>query len=217
MKEVRISDISMKLFSNSKEVSLTFKKKLELVKLLDKLSVAVIETEGIEQEKSDSLRIKSMALAVKNSVLAVPLTQMSAECADKTWEALKEAKKPRIQVVAADSPAQMEYIHHLKADKMITKVVETIEYCKKYTDDIEFIADDATRSDSEFLYNIIEAAINAGATTVTVSDAAGAMLPREFSDFIENIYKNVSALKDVTLGISCSNDLSMADACAVRS
>ena len=58
MKEVRISDISMKLFSNSKEVSLTFKKKLELVKLLDKLSVAVIETEGIEQEKSDSLRIK---------------------------------------------------------------------------------------------------------------------------------------------------------------
>lgn len=215
MKEVRISDISMKLFSNSKEVSLTFKKKLELVKLLDKLSVAVIETEGIEQEKSDSLRIKSMALAVKNSVLAVPLTQMSAECADKTWEALKEAKNPRIQVVAAVSPAQMEYIHHLKADKMITKVVETIEYCKKYTDNIEFIADDATRSDSEFLYNIIEAAINAGATTVTVSDAAGTMLPREFSDFIENIYKNVSALKDVTLGISCSNDLSMADACAV--
>lgn len=95
MKEVRISDISMKLFSNSKEVSLTFKKKLELVKLLDKLSVAVIETEGIEQEKSDSLRIKSMALAVKNSVLAVPLTQMSAECADKTWEALKEAKKTK--------------------------------------------------------------------------------------------------------------------------
>ena len=198
MKEVRISDISMKLFSNSKEVSLTFKKKLELVKLLDKLSVAVIETEGIEQEKSDSLRIKSMALAVKNSVLAVPLTQMSAECADKTWEALKEAKNPRIQVVAAVRPAQMEYIHHLKADKMITKVVETIEYCKKYTDNIEFIADDATRSDSEFLYNIIEAAINAGATTVTVSDAAGTMLPREFSDFIENIYKNVSALKDVT-------------------
>ena len=215
MRDVRISDVSMKLFSNAKEVSLTFKKKLELVKLLDKLSVAVIETEGIEQEKVDSLRIKSMASAVKNSVLAVPLTEMSTACADLTWASLKEAKKPRLQVVAAVSPAQMEYIHHMKADKMLAKVTETIEYCKKYTDDVEFIADDATRSDVEFLYKVIDGAIKAGATTVTVSDAAGTMIPEEFSKFVEELYNRVPALKEVTLGIACSNDLSMADACAV--
>lgn len=215
MRDVRISDVSMKLFSNAKEVSLTFKKKLELVKLLDKLSVAVIETEGIEQEKVDSLRIKSMASAVKNSVLAVPLTEMSTACADLTWTSLKEAKNPRLQVVAAVSPAQMEYIHHMKADKMLAKVTETIEYCKKYTDDVEFIADDATRSDVEFLYKVIDGAIKAGATTVTVSDAAGTMIPEEFSKFVEELYNRVPALKEVTLGIACSNDLSMADACAV--
>ena len=215
MRDVRISDVSMKLFSNAKEVSLTFKKKLELVKLLDKLSVAVIETEGIEQEKVDSLRIKSMASAVKNSVLAVPLTEMSTACADLTWASLKEAKNPRLQVVAAVSPAQMEYIHHMKADKMLAKVTETIEYCKKYTDDVEFIADDATRSDVEFLYKVIDGAIKAGATTVTVSDAAGTMIPEEFSKFVEELYNRVPALKEVTLGIACSNDLSMADACAV--
>ena len=215
MRDVRISDVSMKLFSNAKEVSLTFKKKLELVKLLDKLSVAVIETEGIEQEKVDSLRIKSMASAVKNSVLAVPLTEMSSACADLTWASLKEAKKPRLQVVAAVSPAQMEYIHHMKADKMLAKVTETIEYCKKYTDDVEFIADDATRSDVDFLYKVIDGAIKAGATTVTVSDAAGTMIPEEFSKFVEALYEKVPDLKNVTLGIACSNDLSMADACAV--
>ena len=215
MREVRISDVSMKLFSNSKEVSLTFKKKLELAKLLDKLSVAVIETEGIEQEKVDSLRIKSMASAIKNSVLAVPLTDISTACADLTWASLKEAKNPRLQVVAAVSPAQMEYIHHMKADKMLTKVTETISYCKTLTDDVEFIADDATRSDVEFLYKIVAAAIEAGATTITVSDAAGTMLPAEFTEFINGLYENVAALNDVTLGISCSNDLSMADACAV--
>lgn len=215
MREVRISDVSMKLFSNSKEVSLTFKKKLELAKLLDKLSVAVIETEGIEQEKVDSLRIKSMASAIKNSVLAVPLTDISTACADLTWASLKEAKNPRLQVVAAVSPAQMEYIHHMKADKMLTKVTETISYCKTLTDDVEFIADDATRSDVEFLYKIVAAAIEAGATTITVSDAAGTMLPAEFTEFINGLYENVTALNDVTLGISCSNDLSMADACAV--
>ena len=215
MREVRISDVSMKLFSNSKEVSLTFKKKLELAKLLDKLSVAVIETEGIEQEKVDSLRIKSMASAIKNSVLAVPLTDISTACADLTWASLKEAKNPRLQVVAAVSPAQMEYIHHMKADKMLTKVTETISYCKTLTDDVEFIADDATRSDVEFLYKIVAAAIEAGATTITVSDAAGTMLPAEFTEFINGLYENVAALNDVTLGIACSNDLSMADACAV--
>ncbi|MDO4188095.1 MAG: alpha-isopropylmalate synthase regulatory domain-containing protein [Lachnospiraceae bacterium] len=215
MREVRISDVSMKLFSNSKEVSLTFKKKLELAKLLDKLSVGVIEAEGIEQEKVDSLRIKSMASAVKNSVLAVPLSDMSKECADLTWASVKEANHPRLQVVAAVSPAQMEYIHHMKADKMFAKVTETIEYCKTLTDDVEFIADDATRSDVDFLYKVIDGAINAGATTVTVSDAAGTMLPAEFTEFVNNIYENVPALKDVVLGIACSNDLSMADACAV--
>ena len=215
MREVRISDVSMKLFSNSKEVSLTFKKKLELAKLLDKLSVGVIEAEGIEQEKVDSLRIKSMASAVKNSVLAVPLSDMSKECADLTWASVKEANHPRLQVVAAVSPAQMEYIHHMKADKMFAKVTETIEYCKTLTDDVEFIADDATRSDVDFLYRVIDGAIKAGATTVTVSDAAGTMLPAEFTEFVNNIYENVPALKDVVLGIACSNDLSMADACAV--
>ena len=215
MREVRISDVSMKLFSNAKDVSLTFKKKLELAKLLDKLSVAVIEVEGIEQEKVDSLRIKSMASAIKNSTLAVPLTQISKECADLTWASLKEAKNPRIQVVAAVSPAQMEYIHHMKADKMLAKVTETIEYCKTLTDDVEFIADDATRSDNEFLYKIVDGAIKAGATTVTVCDAAGTMLPAEFTEFINDLYENAPALKDVVLGIACSNDLSMADACAV--
>ena len=156
MKEVRISDVSMKHFSSSKEVSLTFKKKLELVKLLDKLAVSVVEAEGIEQEKVDSLRIKSMASAVKNSILAVPLTEISTACADLTWASLKEAKKPRLQVVAAVSPAQMEYIHHMKADKMIAKITEVITYCKGLTNDIEFIADDATRSDVNFLYKIVD-------------------------------------------------------------
>lgn len=215
MREVKISDVSMKFFSNSKEVSLTFKKKLELAKLLDKLSVSVIEAEGIEQEKVDSLRIKSMAMAVKNSVLAVPLTAISTECADLTWGALKEAKHPRLQVVAAVSTAQMEYIHHMKADKMAAKVSETIAYCKKFTDDVEFVADDATRSDIEFLYRIVKEAIEAGATTVTVCDAAGSMLPDEFVKFLDGLYENVPSLNDVVLGIGCSNDLSMADACAI--
>ena len=101
MNEVRISDVTMK--QNGKGFSLSFKEKLELSKLLDRLSVSVIELEGIEQTKIDSLRIKSVASAVKNSILAVPVS-LSRESVQITWNALKEARHPRLQVVASVSP-----------------------------------------------------------------------------------------------------------------
>ncbi len=214
MREVRISDITMKQSGNHKEISLTFKEKLEMAKLLDRLGVDVIEAEGIEQTKIDSLRIKSIASSVRNSILAVPV-YLNNDSIQITWKALKEAGSPRLQVPAAISPAQMEYIHHLKAPAMLAAIEDTVSACRALTEDVEFIADDATRADESFLYEAIRTAIRAGAGTVTVCDAAGTMLPEEFGVFIDKIYENVPALRDVTLGISCSDELSMADACAV--
>ena len=121
MREVRICDVTMKQSGRTKDISLTFKEKLETAKLLDRLGVAVIEIEGIEQRKIDGLRIKSIASSVKNSVLAVPVS-LSPESVGLTWSALKEAAHPRLQVPAAISPAQMEYIHHLKAPAMLTAI-----------------------------------------------------------------------------------------------
>ena len=97
MNKIRISDITMKQTGN--EISLSFKEKIELSKLLDKLGVSVIELEPIEQPKIDSLRIKSVAAAVKNSTVAVPVG-LSSESVQMTWSALKEAKSPRLQVCA---------------------------------------------------------------------------------------------------------------------
>ncbi|MBQ9613210.1 MAG: hypothetical protein IJV14_11600 [Lachnospiraceae bacterium] len=214
MREVRISDGTMKQSGHTKEISLTFKEKLEMAKLLDRLGVAVIEAEGIEQTKIDSLRIKSIASSVKNSILAVPV-KLNQESVSITWNALKLARSPRLQVPAAISPTQMEYIHHLKAPAMLTAIEDTVRACRNLTEDVEFIADDATRSDQDFLYKAVRAAIEAGASTITICDAAGTMLPDEFTQFLETLYENVPELKDVVLGVSCSDDLSMADACAV--
>ena len=214
MNQVRISDVTMK--QTGKEFSLSFKEKLEIPKLLDRLNVDVIELEGITQPKIDALRIKSIASTVKNSIIAVPVA-LCPESVDATWNALKEAKHPRLQVVASVSPVQMEYLFHKKPDAMLKAVEETIAACCTKTSDVEFIADDATRSDSAFLYKIIKTAIAAGAKTITVCDATGAILPTEFSAFLDDLYENVAELKDVVLGISCSNELAMADACAVAS
>ncbi len=214
MEQIRISDITMK--QTGKEFSLSFKEKLEIPKLLDKLEVSVIELEGIEQPKIDALRIKSVASTVKNSIVAVPVA-LSTASVEATWNALKEAKHPRLQVFASVSPVQMEYLFHKKPAAMLSAIEETIKACSTKTSDVEFIADDATRSDSAFLYQAIETAITAGAKTITICDATGAILPDELGTFIDAIYENVPALKDVVLGVSCSNELAMADACAIES
>ena len=211
MKQIRISDVTMK--QTGAEISLSFREKIELSKLLDKLGVSVIELEPLVQAKIDALRIKSVAAAVKNSIVAVPVA-LNSESVAMTWNALKEAKQARLQVCAPVSPVQMEYLFHKKPDAMIQSVCQTIKECCALCQDVEFVADDATRSDPAFLYEVLTAAIEAGAKTVTVCDTAGAMLPNEFTAFIRDLYAGVPTLADVTLGISCSDSLSMADSCA---
>ena len=212
MNQIRISDITMK--QTGKDFSLSFKEKLEIPKLLDKLSVTVIELEGISQPKIDPLRIKSVASTVKNSIVAVPVS-LSCDSVTTTWNALKEAKHPRLQVVASVSPVQMEYLFHKKPAAMLKAIEEIVTACVEKTEDVEFIADDATRSDAAFLYEAIQTAIRSGAKTVTICDATGAMLPDEFGAFIDALYENVPELSDIVLGVSCSNELAMADACAI--
>ncbi|MBP3616522.1 MAG: hypothetical protein J6J38_00615 [Lachnospiraceae bacterium] len=212
MNQIRISDTTLK--QTGKDFSLSFKEKIELPKLLDKLNVDVIELEGISQPKVDALRIKSIASTVKNSIVAVPVS-LNKESVEATWNAVKEAKSPRLQVFASVSPVQMEYLFHKKPDAMLKTIEEIVTACCEKTSDVEFIADDATRSDAAFLYQAIRIAIAAGAKTVTVCDATGAMLPEEFTEFLDALNANVPELADVVLGLSCSNELAMADACAI--
>lgn len=213
MKTVRISDVTMKLFPMGGE-SLSFREKIELAKLLDRLGVPVIELEGIEKPKVDALRIKSIASAVKESCVAVPVA-LGGENAGAVWEALKEAVCPRLQVPAPVSPVQMEYLCHKKPAAMLETVKQTVSACRRYTDNVEFIAEDAGRADAAFLYAAVAAAIEAGAAVVTLCDAAGVMLPEEFAAFVEAAYAAVPALKDVTLGVYCDNTLRLADASAM--
>ncbi|MBQ3329122.1 MAG: hypothetical protein IJG88_04125 [Eggerthellaceae bacterium] len=214
MREIRVSDVTMRRAAGQKDLSLSFKEKLEMAKLLDHLGVSAIEVEGVQNAKADSLRIKSLASLVRNSTLAVPV-QMDVENIETVWNALKEAAHPRLIVKAAVSPARMEYVHRKKADAMLEDIATTIAECRKRADDVEFIADDATRADGAYLREAIGAAIKAGATVVTVCDAAGAMLPDEFADFIRALKADIPELADVTLGVSCSDELYMADACAI--
>ena len=212
MNTIKLSDVTMKQAQDG--FSLSFKEKIELAKLLDKLGVAIIELEGIQNTRIDSLRIKSIAAAVSGSVVAVPV-QLTPDSPAQVWSALQQAKFPRLQVCAAVSAVQMEYLFHKKPEAMLSGIADTVAACKALCADVEFLADDATRADPEFLANAIKSAITAGATTVTVCDTAGLMLPAEFGAFIKGLYTQIPELKAVNVGVSCCNALSMADACAV--
>ena len=214
MKDVRVCDVTMKQFARSNAFSLSFKEKLETAKLLDRLGASVIEIEGIERAKADSLLIKSIASIAKNSMLAVPVA-LGGENLELTWKSLAEAKSARLQVEASVSPAQIEYIYRKKAAAMAQSIVDTIKMCAEKTSTVEFVAIDAGRSDMDYLEDVIAQAIEAGATTVTVCDTAGKMLPGEFAQFIRDLYQAVPALANVALGVSCSDDLAMADACVI--
>lgn len=210
MEEVRLSDMTMKTLGGG----LSFREKIELAKQLDRLGVSVIEIEGIENAKVDALRVKSIASAVDGGIVAVPVA-LSKDGVDAAWNALRDAKRPRLQVVAPVSTVQMEYLCHKKPDAMLALIRELVAYCREKCADVEFVADDATRAEAGYLASALRAAIEAGAATVTVCDAAGAMLPREFAAFFEGLYEAVPALRGVILGVGCSDELSMADACAV--
>ena len=215
MREVRISDVTMKEAAFTKALTLSFKEKLEIAKLLDRLGASLIEIEGISSPKADALRIKSIASIITNSIVAVPVKLEDDENAEQVSKALKDAPNARLQVQASVSPTQIEYIYHKKPNTMVEAIVSTVAKCTSLCSDVEFVAEDATRSDMEYLSSCIEKAVEAGATTVTLKDMAGKMLPEEFAQFITDLKACTPALEKVSLGISCSDELYMADACAI--
>ena len=133
MNKIRISDVTMKQFSQTS--GLSFREKIEMSKLLDKLGVDLIELEPIVQPKIDALRIKSVAAAVQRSAVAVPVS-LNPESVRATWNALKDARHPRLQVCAPVSPVQMEYLHHKKPAAMIEAVRQTIADCLALCPDV---------------------------------------------------------------------------------
>ena len=214
MQNIRIADVTLKEAQNVPGMTLSFKEKLEIAKQIDKLGAAVIELPPVVNEVSDAILIKSMASGVKTSVLAVPCA-LNEEGIEAVWAALKEAKHPRLQLIVPTSTVQMEFLCRKKAPAMLALISELTAKAKSLCADVEFIAQDATRSERDFLYKAVAAAVEAGATVVTLSDDAGLMTPQEFLQFFEEMKTAVPEVKDVTLGVQCSDECNMGCACAV--
>ncbi|MBQ4348802.1 MAG: hypothetical protein IJC79_04205 [Clostridia bacterium] len=209
MQKLTVSDITLKQSAKSTDYTLSFREKIEIAKLLNKIHVSVIELPAIVKEKTDMLLIKSVASCVHHSVVAVPVNLQEGDV-ERVAEALKGAAKPRIQIQVPVSTVQMEYICGKKPAAVLEMIKDLTIRAKALCTDVEFIADDATRSDIDFLYKAVESAVENGATTVTVCDTAGTMFPDEISDFISDLIKNVPSCENINIGVQCSNAIEMA-------
>ena len=216
MKKIIISDLTMREESKLRDLNLTFKEKLEFARELDRLGVDVIETAPLSGKKADVLLIRTLAALLKSSTLSCTVGRDTASV-EETWKAVKDAPRRRLLVNLPVSAPQMEYIVHTKGAKMLEMVKELVSASAALTDEVEFSAEDATRAEPEFLYKVIDTAIAAGAKIITLCDTAGKLLPRELSEFITDVKRNVPALEGVKLSVQCSDELNMATSCVFTS
>ena len=214
MGNILISDVTLRQERRRTEAALSFREKLEIARALDRLRLSGVELPSIQNEKADTLLVKSIASAVKDSrvVLSAALT---AEGVEQAYAAVREAKSPCLQIAVPTSTAQMEYICHKKPDQILSLIGELVKKAKSLCKEVEFVAEDATRSEAAFLYRAIDAAVQAGADIVTLADGSEGMLPARFGQFIRDAYANVPALSGVLLGVQCADGLSLAAACAL--
>lgn len=211
MKKVFITDKTL----TGLTAELSFREKTEIAKYLDKLGADFIELPAIKNEKSDVLLVKNIAGIIENTAVSITagVSSESIECAAGC---IKDAKMPVINIALPLSPAGMEYICSLKPDKMLGKISENVSLAKSRCGKVSFTALDATRSEQDFLCKALEAAINAGADSVTLCDDAGVTDAEEFGCFTEYIKSNVKGIENVDVFVDISDAINLSVACAAE-
>ena len=206
---VRIFDTTLRDGEQSPGCSMNLKEKLEMANQLDKLGVDIMEAGFAIASPGDFASVKSIAKNIKNSSVA-SLARALTKDIDAAAEALKEAKFPRIHTFIATSDIHMAYKLKMTPQQVLERAREMVKYAKKYCGDIEFSAEDASRSNPEFLYKVFEAVIQAGATTINVPDTVGYTSPEEFAALIRGIKCNVPSIDKAVISVHCHNDLGLA-------
>lgn len=216
MSAVKIVDITLRESEQLFASSLSFKQKIEIAKLLEKLKIDVIETGFISEAPADAVLVRTLSTMLDGSIICVPVSLDKASI-ERAAAALSKAKKARLNLIVPASTVQMEYVYHLKADNVLSQVKEMLEACIAACPDVEFTAEDATRSEPEFLAAMLQTAITAGVKTVTLCDATGEKTPDEITAFLNTVLQKTPALHDVTVSLHLRDNLGMAVASALAS
>lgn len=210
MKRITLTDIT--LFEANG--SLSFKEKVEIAKVLDRLGIDTIRLPAIQDSKPDTMATRTVAAVVASSTLSLPVGYTTSSV-DEAWNAVCPAKKPELFVAVPTSAVGMEYRCGKKPEAVLEMIAELVSQAKSHTDNVVFAAEDATRSEFSYLAKAMDTAISAGAAKIIVCDSAGIMMPEEFSAFVEKLIDEVPSLVKIPLEVQCSNEITLACACTI--
>jgi len=206
---VQIFDTTLRDGEQSPGFSMNLEEKLRMADQLERLQVDVIEAGFPIASEGDFIAVKEVAQRIQNCGVA-GLCRTKEEDIDRAWDALQHAEHPRIHTFIATSDIHLKYKLKKNREQVLADAVHAVKYAKSYCDDVEFSAEDASRSDREFLCEVFEAVIEAGATVINVPDTVGYSVPWEFGELIAGIKRNVPNIDKAVLSVHCHNDLGVA-------
>jgi len=209
MDNIFIFDTTLRDGEQSPGVSLNVKEKIAVAKQLARLGVDCIEAGFPIASPGDFEAVKAISQSVEGPIIA-GLARTDEMDIKRAWEALKEADKPRIHTFIATSNIHMKYKLKKTPDEVLKSAVRGVELAKSFTDNVEFSPEDGFRTDLSFLCEVLEAVINAGATTVNIPDTVGYATPWEFGEFIKAIKQRVPNIDRAAISVHCHNDLGLA-------
>ncbi|MDP3042381.1 MAG: 2-isopropylmalate synthase [Candidatus Omnitrophota bacterium] len=209
MEKIIIFDTTLRDGEQAPGASLNHKEKLEVAWALENLGVDVIEAGFPISSKGDFAAVQAIARSIKLPVIC-GLARAIKKDIDEAVAATKPARRPRIHVFLATSKIHMQYKLKKAEDEIIRLAVESVSYAKKFCPDIEFSPEDASRTEKDFLFQVIEAVIKAGATTVNIPDTVGYTEPEEYGRLIQAIKNNVVNIDKAVISVHCHNDLGLA-------
>jgi 2-isopropylmalate synthase len=210
-RRIYVFDTTLRDGEQTPGVSLNVDEKLEIAKQLAKLKVDVIEAGFPVASKGDFQSVKTIGENVEGPIVAA-LARALPKDVEAAALALKDAHRPRIHTFIATSEIHLKYKLRKSREDVLQMAVDAVKLSRSYVDDVEFSAEDASRSDRDFLCRIIEAVIDAGASVVNIPDTVGYSTPSEYKELITYVRNNVPNIDKAIISVHCHNDLGLATA-----
>ena len=204
-----IFDTTLRDGEQSPGASMTCEEKIRVARQLEKMRVDVIEAGFPAASPGDFNAVKAIAATVTDSVVCA-LARANSKDVEQAAEALAPAASSRIHTFIATSPIHMRQKLRMQPEQVLERAVAAVKQARKHTDDVEFSPEDAGRSEHDFLCRIIEAAIDAGATTINIPDTVGYNLPNQFGDLIAELRERIPNADQAVFSVHCHNDLGLA-------
>ena len=209
--QVLIFDTTLRDGEQSPGASMNTAEKLRIATQLEKLGINILEAGFPAASDGDMEAVSRIAGKLEKMEVAA-LARTAREDIDRAWQAIRHAANPRIHIFIATSDIHLQYKLKMTREEMIGAAVEAVKYASTLTDNVEFSAEDGSRSDRDFLCKVFEAVIEAGATTVNLPDTVGYAIPQEFSDLVGYVKAHTPHIDRAVLSVHCHNDLGLATA-----